>query len=45
MVGPMAARMSKLFDRYTDEQLALILDFSRRATEATRQETYDLRDE
>ena len=41
---PMEAAMKTLFDRYTDDELRLILGFCRRATEITREETHRLRE-
>jgi len=44
MFGSMVVSMSALFDRYSDDQLALVLAFCRQATEATREETHRLRE-
>ncbi|MEU5860227.1 MULTISPECIES: MarR family winged helix-turn-helix transcriptional regulator [unclassified Nonomuraea] len=42
---PFVAAMSGLYDRYTDEELALIVDFLRRSTALQREATTELRAE
>jgi DNA-binding MarR family transcriptional regulator len=43
--GPLAAAMDALFERYNDDELALLLDFATRANDITTAQIKRLRDE
>ncbi|AQZ67941.1 MarR family transcriptional regulator [[Actinomadura] parvosata subsp. kistnae] len=45
LFGPFVAALSELYERYTDEELELILDWLNRATAAQREATRGLTDE